>query len=159
MRTKRNIFRRFFIREEGSILIESLLAIPLVTIFSAGILEYGNVLWQRQQVQAGVRDAARYWSRCRPVANGNPYMPCDATIARNIAFYGNPTGTGALRVPNWNTAAGLLIFPATPPTVTTSDDKAIVTGIATYNASPVFHLLQIDPITMQYQFEMRYVGW
>ena len=160
MESVKRLIQRFYKKDDGSILIEALLAIPVVTIFSVGILEYGNVLWQRQQVQTGVRDAARYWSRCRPLdSSGGAYMPCNITTARNIAFYGNPTGTGGLRVPGWEDDAGLVITPAVPPTVSTLDDMATITGIAQYDASPIFHLLQIDPITIQYEFQMRYIGW
>ena len=160
MRTVKKLFPRLFEKDDGSIFIEALIAIPIVTIFSVGILEYGNVLWQRQQVQAGVRDAARYWSRCRPFdASGGAFMPCSIDIARNIAFHGNPTGTGGLRVPGWDDDAGLTIVPLVPPTVPTPDDLTTITGISNYNASPVFYLLQIDPITIQYEFQMRYIGF
>lgn len=162
MEPVKRLIQRFCKKDDGSILIEALLAIPVVTIFAVGILEYGNVLWQRQQVQTGVRDAARYWSRCRPSDNsGGAFMPCSIDIARNIAFYGNPAGSGNLRVPGWNDNAGLVITPLEGdlPTVTDNEDMATITGIAQYDASPIFHLLQIDPITIQYQFQMRYIGW
>jgi hypothetical protein len=163
MELAKRLIQRFFKKEDGSILVEALLAIPVVTILTFGILEYGNVLWQRQQVQTGVRDAARYWSKCRPLdGSGAAFMPCSIDIARNIAFYGDPaglTGLNGLRVPGWDKAANLVITPLIPPTAPSSDDLAKITGIAVYNSSPVFALLQIPPITITYEFQMRYIGW
>ncbi|MFB2608471.1 TadE/TadG family type IV pilus assembly protein, partial [Rhizobium phaseoli] len=53
----------FWRREEGAVLAEALLAIPFVTLFAAGILEFGSIFWQRMQIDAGLRDAGRYLSR------------------------------------------------------------------------------------------------
>ena len=96
---------------EGALLTEALIVVPVVTIFAVGILEFGNVFWQRHQVQVGVRDAARYWSRCRGTA---PFNTCTQDIARNLAFYGNPAGTGAPRVPGWINDDDLDIAPLAP---------------------------------------------
>lgn len=54
----------FWRREEGAVLAEALLAIPFVTLFAAAILEFGSIFWQRMQIDAGLRDAGRYLSRC-----------------------------------------------------------------------------------------------
>ena len=56
----------FWQKEEGAVLAEALLAVPFVTLFAAGILEFGNIFWERMQIDAGLRDAGRYLSRCRP---------------------------------------------------------------------------------------------
>lgn len=75
----------FLRREEGAVLAEALLAIPFVTIFAAGILEFGSIFWQRMQIDAGLRDAGRYLSRCRPVSG--TYVPtCNQATAKTIAF-------------------------------------------------------------------------
>ncbi|MEK6204122.1 MAG: pilus assembly protein [Amylibacter sp.] len=153
----KRLIQRLCKKEDGSIFVEAIIAIPVVSILTIGILEYGNVLWQRHQIQTGVRDAARYMSRCR-----DTFMPCDMTIARNIAFYGKPVvnkSTDFLRVKGWYGDSGLQITTPFPPAGTTPSDVVIINGISTYNASPLFNLLQIDPITIQYQYEMRYIGW
>ena len=36
----------FWRQEEGAVLAEALLAVPFVTLFAAGILEFGNIFWQ-----------------------------------------------------------------------------------------------------------------
>lgn len=154
----RRIFGRCLTRlrqeETGAVLVETMIVVPVLTIFTIGILEFSNVFWQRQQMQIGVRDAVRYWSRCRPDFN-----PCSLTIAKNFAFYGNATGTGTLRVPGWDESSELELTPATPPT--SPDATSIVTGVGTvsYVSSPLFGALQIDAITFSYTYSQRYIGW
>lgn len=130
------------------------MVLPLITIFAVGILEYGNVFWQRQHLQAGVRDAARYWSRCRP-----DFSSCSIAVARNIAFFGNPEGSGYLRVANWYRDTDLVIEPATPPTNPGPADVVRVTGSLDYAGSPMFRFLSLHGIQVTYVHEERYVGW
>lgn len=155
----RRIWRRarsFFVGTRGALLTETLIVVPVVTIFAVGILEFGNVFWQRHQVQVGVRDAARYWSRCRGIA---PFNTCSQTIARNLAFYGNPAGTGAPRILGWTAATGLTITPAVPPSSPDRDDLVLVTGTHTYTGSPLMRLLQIEAFDFSYTHNQRYIGW
>ena len=135
-------------------LAEALIVIPVVALFAIGILEFGNVLWQRHQLQTGVRDAARYWSRCRP-----GFGSCSLDTARNIAFTGIPTTGGTLRIPNWDEASELEIEPVTPPTVPLATDLVTVTGSVDYQGSPLFNLLMDETFTIQYAHQERYIGW
>ncbi|MCL7464643.1 TadE family protein [Phaeovulum sp. NW3] len=83
------MLRGFASDRDGSVLVETLIAVPVVTLFTIAVLETGNMFWQRQLFQTGVRDAARYMSRCRPVTL--EFMAtCRINIARDIAFYGKP---------------------------------------------------------------------
>ena len=154
------MLRGFASDRDGSVLVETLIAVPVVTALTVGVLEFGNIFWQRQLVQTGVRDAARYWSRCRP---DTPQFraTCSADIARKIAFYGNPAGTGSLRVPNWDRDAYLVIEPAQDafPGAPGPDDLVVVTGRLIYASSPMFGLLGLDPITFTYTHTERYIGW
>lgn len=150
----RKLIRRFFLSTRGVVLAEALIVLPIVTIFAIGVLEFGSVFWQRQQLQTGVRDAARYWSRCRP-----DFSNCSLAIARNIAFYGNPAGTGSLRVPNWDDASELDIAPAVPPGAPAAADLVTVTGTLTYAGSPLISRLSIPVMTITYQHQERYIGW
>jgi len=140
--------------ETGAVFAEAIIVLPVITIFSVGILEFGNILWQRHQVQTGVRDAARYWSRCP-----ENYTVCSETVAQNIAFYGtpNPAADSPSRVPGWGQtpAADLVI---TGP----DEDSDIITvvGRADYRASPLFNVLGLEaPIEIEYYFQTRYFGW
>ena len=49
--------------DDGVVLTETLIALPVLILISLTFVEFGNMMWQRQQLQAGVEDAARYWSR------------------------------------------------------------------------------------------------
>ncbi|OAN65279.1 hypothetical protein A8B83_05975 [Rhodobacteraceae bacterium EhC02] len=148
--------RSFVSGTEAALLTETLIVVPVVTIFAVGILEFGNVFWQRHQVQVGVRDAARYWSRCRATA---PFTTCTQDIARNLAFFGNPAGTGAPRVPGWTDAADLTITPATPPSNPGAADIVTATGSLTYTGSPLMRLIELEGFTFTYTHNQRYMGW
>lgn len=154
--------RLFWKDDEGAILAEALIVIPFVFIFAIGILEFGNVFWQRQMLEVGVRDAARYWARCRPkTLDGTTFMPCTKQTARNIAFFGvpNPDNETLLRVPNWYGTDGLTVIPETPPTDPSRSDVVVVTGTMTYSPSPLFSALRIGNIEIEYTHEQRYYGW
>mgnify|MGYP000604468180 CR=1 FL=1 len=154
--------QKFSQDENGSVLLEALLLLPVLTIFSIGVLEFGNVLWQRHQLQTGVRDAARYWSRCHAdQPTGNPPFNswCSEAIARNIAFHGNPGGTGPLRVPGWDEPAELTIAPNPQPDHPTATDLVTVTGRVEYMGSPLFGALNIPILDIEYTHTERYLGW
>ncbi|MFC6639818.1 pilus assembly protein [Sulfitobacter sp. JBTF-M27] len=154
-----SVVSRFFREELGVVLIETLLAIPFLTLLTFTILEFGNILWQREQLQTGVKDAARYWARCRPVdGNGAAFMPCSIDTARAIAFTGLPSG-GAPRVPGWDESSELTIVPGVPPGVPTSDDLVVVSGAVTYQGSPMLNAIFPDSFSMGYSFQTRYIGW
>lgn len=146
--------RLFWKNDDGTILAEALLVIPVVTIFAVGILEFGNVFWQRHLLEVGVRDAARYWSRCKPT-----FSPCSQSIAKNIALYGNPEGAGSLRVPNWSGEDAVTILPSVPVTNPSSGDTVVVTGTMDYAPSPVFGFLEIASVSISYTHQERYYGW
>lgn len=146
--------RPFWKDDDGTILAEALLVIPVVTIFAVGILEFGNVFWQRQLMEVGVRDAARYWSRCKPT-----FSPCSLDIAENIALYGNPEGEGSLRVPNWEGEGAVTILPAVPVASPSAADTVVVTGTMEYAPSPVFGFLNISGVSISYTHQERYYGW
>ena len=135
--------------------------VPIVTIFALGIAEFGSVLWKRHQLQAGVRDAARYWTRCTPVAS---VSSCTIDKARLVAFYGktNPVtrscSSTELRVSGWCLDSQLVINPTTPSRTPEASDVVTVTGTMTYHGSPVFRLVS-RPIEFSYSVEARYIGW
>ncbi|MCA0997990.1 TadE/TadG family type IV pilus assembly protein [Alloyangia pacifica] len=156
-----------FIKDErGTVLVEALMVFPVLMFLSFGLLEFSNVLWERQQMQMGLRDAARYWSRCRSDINGAE-MFCSETVARNIAFYGNPAGSGRLRVPGWDAADEISFDPAKaslPTNASLPGDPSLmprvtVSGTVTYFGSPMFSALLDDSITISHTVEMRYIGW
>ena len=54
LRFRLRIFAPFFRDEHGSVLAESLVVIPFVTLFSVAILEFGNMFWQKEQIETGL---------------------------------------------------------------------------------------------------------
>ena len=145
----------------GAVFVETIIVLPVITIFAAGVFEFGNVLWQRHQIQVGVRDAARYLARC-PADN-----TCSEQVARNIAFFGKPAvgATEVPRVPNWPTAATTdafetaLAFVELAPDVTAPEIRRIqVTGQLSYQASPWFGALGIEALTLEYTHVQRIIG-
>lgn len=156
---RRSFLKPFFRNENGSVLIEVLITAPVLLFFTIGILEFGNIFWQRHQLATGVRDAARYWSRCQVAGFTSS---CSPDIARNIAFYGNPAGTGGLRVPGWNTAAELVLTPATRAALPSSSggySEVRAAGNVDYQPSPLLGMLEIGTINLSYTHVERYIGW
>ena len=165
---------RFRKEERGAVLAETLIVVPFVTFFSVGILEFGNMFWQKEQIEVGLRDAARYLARCQTATSFN--SACGAagetvrgeTNAREIAFYGTASpvvGTTPLRVPGFGpTAADIVITQPVAGVIR-------LTASHGYESSPLFFWLTdppyceegedcgIGPITIQAFHEQRYIGW
>lgn len=145
--------RAFLADEEGVAMTEALLAVPLLTLIAAGVLEFGGVFWQREQIETGLRDAARYMARCRH--DGSAYTTTTvnggtcAGVARNLARYGNSAGTGPLRVLNWNEA---ITFAIVGESITATTTHAM-------SRSPMFGVLGIDQITVTANHNQRRIGW
>ncbi|WP_353474343.1 pilus assembly protein [Salipiger sp. H15] len=146
--------------ERGAVLVEALIVFPVMTIVTFGLLEVGNILWVREQMQAGLRDAARYWSRCRP-ETVNFTSSCSEAIARNIAFYGGPTTRTTLRVPGWDDATEITISPAKAdlPTNPAPGDLVVVSGQVVYSGSAAMTMLFGDAVTISHTVELRQIGW
>ncbi|WP_226627592.1 TadE/TadG family type IV pilus assembly protein [Alloyangia pacifica] len=152
--------RAFRDDERGSVFVEALIVFPVMTLVTFGLLEVGNILWEREQMQAGLRDAARYWSRCRPVTV-NYGSTCSEEYARNIAFYGAPTSGSVLRVPGWDEASEITFTPskADLPTNPAPADLVVVSGQVVYSGSGAFDLLFGDALTIAHAVELRHIGW
>lgn len=119
--------------------------VPIITLFAVAVLEFGIAFWERQQLQAGVRDAARYWSRCSSLSS--TAGSCSVAQATAIA-----SRNGVLPVT-------LAVTPTTPPATPTSADIVTVTGSFTHDKSPMFVLLKLTPFVITYTYKMRFIGW
>lgn len=64
---KRFQLTRFRRDEDGSMLLEFALVLPLMLLLFAVVAEGGRVFWGYQSAVAGVRDASRYLSRITPL--------------------------------------------------------------------------------------------
>lgn len=145
---------RFSSEQQGAVLIETLIAAPILLAFTFSILEFGNILWQRLQVQTGVREAARYWSRCH-----DGYASCSEAIATNIAQFGHPGGEslGGLRAPGWDDSSQITFSPAKASLPAEPDSSSTVTVTASVPYSG--WLIPSGVITIRYAYQMRYAGW
>ncbi|MET4690643.1 TadE/TadG family type IV pilus assembly protein [Sinorhizobium fredii] len=162
-RTRRRLRFHFWLSEEAAVLTEAIIVVPFVTVFAAGILEFGNLFWERMQIDAGLRDAGRYLSRCRP-ESGTFEPTCDRATARTIAFYGtqSPADGAKPRVPGWEDPGDIVILPVENADGTvdiSSGDTITVSTSHLYETSPLFALLGIEDITISASHEERYMGW
>ena len=150
------LYSRFRGSQDGSILIETIVVVPIIIIFAVGVIEFGNVFWQRHQIETGVRDAARYWSRCRL-----GFMTCDQSTAKNIAMFAVPVLTGSTpqRVFGWTDPDSITITPVSTPVSPTSADIVTVTATHDYQISPLFGMLRIGTLTFEISHQQRYIGW
>ncbi len=138
--------------QQGAVMVEVLMVVPIMLVFALGVLEFGALFWERQLMQTGVRDAARYLARCNPA-----FSPCSIAEARNIAFFGNPAGEGALRLPVWHLDDQLTVQQPFPP----AEGRGLVTvtGHFTYEGSPLVSALRLPLIEVRYANTQRYAGW
>ena len=140
--------------ETGAVLAESVIVFGVVTLLTIGLVEFGSLLWQRNQVHVGVRDAARYMARC-PMSTPSFDSWCSQDIAKNIALFGSRE-FGAPRVWNWTDPDNIAILPAV---LTRETELVVVTGTFEYSGSPLFGALGLPAITMEYTHQQRYIGW
>ena len=152
---RRRVAFAFWSKDDGAVIAEALIAVPFVTLFAVGILEFGNILWERMQIDAGLRDAGRYLSRCRPTSPTYT-STCSESTAKTIAFYGtqSPAAGATLRVPGWGpTLADITVNPVG------ADGTFTIETAHLYETSPLFGWLGIDAITISASHEERYMGW
>jgi Flp pilus assembly protein TadG len=147
--TLRNLLRE----QGGAVLTETLIVVPFVTLLSVGILEFGNMFWQKEQVETGLRDAARYLARCQ--TDEDFAAACSEDTARDIAFYGtaSPGGDASLRVSGWGPDAGDITF--------TEPEEGVIRASTShaFATSPLFELLDMDTMTLDAHHDERYIGW
>ncbi|RWM06572.1 MAG: pilus assembly protein [Mesorhizobium sp.] len=121
---------RFSRDQCGAVLVEMTLVAPLMLTLSAGVFEFGNLIHDKLLMEAGLTDGARFAARCNSqiyTDAGLAAINC-ASIATNIAVYGNVAGTGSPRVPNWQTANVTV-------TIGTGCHDAVVGGVTQYRST------------------------
>lgn len=74
-------------KQKGVALVEFALVLPFLILLSIITVEFGRAVWEYNTLTKSVRDAARYLSIQTPGTK--------ITEARNLAVYGNPSGSGA----------------------------------------------------------------
>ncbi|MCR4264853.1 TadE/TadG family type IV pilus assembly protein [Nitratireductor sp. ZSWI3] len=165
----RSLARRFCSDQRGSVLVEMTLITPLMIALSAGVFEFGNLFYKKLLIEAGLRDAARYAARCNQTFQ--PALDCEAN-ARNIAVFGNVSGTGAARVSGWTTAVVTVDQDYLQTDAVVSDvqvyrsdgDYVYTVRAATSFAVPpadasLLAYIGLGTVTLTASQEERYVGW
>ena len=95
-------------------MVEFTLLITFLLTLAFGVFEFGRYMYGQHLVTAGVRDGARYLARL-----ADPTLAANQTAAKNIAVFGNATGTGTARVSYW--AASDVTIPDPLPSVANDD--------------------------------------
>jgi len=90
--------RRFARRENGAILVEFGMALPVLILFLAVIIEGGRMTWIYQSAAAGVRDATRMLARMAPpdICTSGSIATYDAAVTQIVT----DTINGASALPN-----------------------------------------------------------
>lgn len=149
----RSIGRRFRRDEEGAVLVESIVILPVMIVFLVGILEFGALLYAKLEVETGLRDAARYVSRCpEPISR-----PQCIVNARNVAVYGTiaPSDADRARARGWAPSDVVI----TPENFSEGTPIQASTEFA-YPGSPLIGLLNIGATIPVASFHQeRVVGW
>ena len=149
---------------QGAVLAEALIVVPFIVFFASGILEFASVFWEKQIIETGLRDAARFVARCQ--SNSSFSASCKTasdtvngttvagkTIATQIAFYGTADQNAtSLRWCRWrpvtapNGACGTTTaLPAAPITI------EMVNRSMTVNGTPITQKVVTARTTYQHQ--------
>jgi len=169
------IVGRFRADRRGTVLVEMSLVVPLILFLSAGVFEFGNLIHDKLLMEAGLSDGARFAARCNSklyTDAGLTAIDC-ASLATNIAVFGNVAGTGSARVTGWTTA-GVTITIADPNTcksavdpntgtvlyLSTTSQVCIVTATGTYAYSSLdsvglLSLFNITTVTLSSSHQER----
>lgn len=84
--------QRFDREDDGAILLEFALVLPIFLLFIGFSAEFGRVLWSYQSTIAGIRDASRYLARVAPIdiclngGNLNGYSTALKNIVENDQY-------------------------------------------------------------------------
>ncbi|MEX0346094.1 MAG: TadE/TadG family type IV pilus assembly protein [Rhizobiaceae bacterium] len=153
-----SILRNFRGDASGVAMTEAIVAVPFLVIMAAGVLEMSSIFWQRQQIEAGLRDSVRYMARCRHgVSASLPSSTNCLTVARNLAYHGNSAGNGPLRVPSWNAANSIITY--TKTTLASGQINIEAETTHTLVASPFFLWMFEGTWDIRANYEQREIGW
>lgn len=119
-------------RQSGVALIELALVLPLLLAICFAITEFGRAIYSYNTLAKSARDAVRYLST---------YAVDDLTaqgIAKNLAVYGNPSGTGSPLLPGLTQSQVQI----TNNNLGTPSISTVTLTISGYQFTPILDLLQ-----------------
>jgi len=91
-------FRSLKKSDGGASLVEFAVAMPLLLILVLGIIEFGFVLAQMNEVRHGAREGARYAAVSRPDINGDSTEGDNADIQSVVCNSVNLPGSASIKV-------------------------------------------------------------
>lgn len=135
----------------GSAIVEFAIAVPILAlIFMAGV-EFGRAFYVYNILTKSVRNAARYVSD-KPIAVSGAIDNSILTKAKNIAVFGNATGTGNPILSGYTTSQVNI-----PAGTVVSASKIYVTVTANYPYLSLFQMVLPD-VTFRPKVTMISVG-
>ncbi len=117
---KTTVWKRLYRCRRGAAIVEFAIVAPLLVALGVGVFEFGRAVQSYHVIDKGMRDAARYLGRGSATCdtNGNGSVT-NVAQAKNLAMYGNTTGSGSLVLAFWNDPATITIpLPSCTPTST-----------------------------------------
>lgn len=90
--------RRFIRCTSGLGLVESAITLPLMMLLLLGIIDFGLAFSAQATASQSMRDAARYLAT---LPGGAACSTWAQTNAKNLAVYGNISGSGSALVTGW----------------------------------------------------------
>lgn len=89
--------RRLVQDNRGTAVLEMAIMTPVLLVIGLGVMEFGNLIFKRHLIEAGVREAGRYMSGM-PICLDNTARD----NAANLATTATIDGSGPDRVPGWS---------------------------------------------------------
>jgi Flp pilus assembly protein TadG len=164
-----SVIRRFRREERGTALTETAIMMPFLLILSAGVFEFGNVIYQKLLIEAGLRDGARYLARCDVTFNTS--IPSCEDFARNIAACGGTEActTTSSRVSGWGPGHIVIEYHVTDNPLD-ADGLPAYRGDATirtvelrttfnYTGTALLNFIGVPGINLGAAHQERYIGW
>ncbi len=138
--------QRFLRREDGAILVEFAISLPLILMLAFLSVEAMRLFWSYQAAIAGVRDATRYLARVAPADL--------CTTGGSVAGY-----TTRLQDIVATTINGAALFPAGVTVTSVTPTLTCITSLGLRQASvPVATVSANITITMPFSQVMRVIG-
>lgn len=136
----------FWRREEGAILTEFAISLPMILILAFLTVDSMRLFWSYQAVIAGVRDATRYLARIAP--------------ADVCASGGNLTGySGRLLTIVESSITGSALFPAGVTITAVTPSHTCITSLGLRQSSVPVAMVSADvTITMPFSMILTVVG-
>ena len=156
-RSPHKLLRRLRHAEDGAVVVEFAIVLPVLLTLLLGLAEVGRALWYHQLVTKSVRDATRYLARVPA-----PFSGADLAAARNLALRGSTDGGAPLLIAQWSDPGTVGVSgPALwgdPAAFRRPVQKIGVTADVPFTF-PLLGFLGIDTaITVQVADEQRWIG-